>query len=260
MPPLPLPVPPRPGRLRLILPVTAGALFGAFALWPDIDIRVSALFHDPAGEVPFPGSRLLNLLRLVIWRMSEVMAIGALVMLAVGWMRRRAVLGIPARIWGLVVTLYTLGPGLMVDVMVKPMWARARPVDVAHFGGPGRFTPPHEIGGECLRNCSFVSGEVSGATALCVSLLLVLHCLRPHMTARVHRLTVAAALALPVLIALQRVASGRHFLSDAIFAVLFTLMVAAVLTRLLRLRTRTPGGARAWAARQAAGRGAARRR
>jgi membrane-associated phospholipid phosphatase len=43
-----------------------------------------------------------------------------------------------------------------------------------------------------------------------------------------------AALCLPLAVALQRIAAGRHFLSDTVFASLFTLLLALVLSALLR--------------------------
>jgi lipid A 4'-phosphatase len=44
----------------------------------------------------------------------------------------------------------------------------------------------------------------------------------------------AAALCLPLAVALQRIAAGRHYLSDTVFALLFTLLLALALSALLR--------------------------
>ena len=41
------------------------------------------------------------------------------------------------------------------------------------FGGNLTFSPPWWPSDQCLSNCSFVSGEVSGATATAIALLLV---------------------------------------------------------------------------------------
>jgi lipid A 4'-phosphatase len=168
-------------------------------------------------------------MRLAVWRVSELVLVVSIGALVYGVIRRRDVLGLPRRIWVFVLVLYTLGPGLLVDVVLKPAWGRARPANVLEFGGTLDFTPPTQIADECARNCSFVSGEVSGAVALAVALMLILTHLRDRMTGMVYRITVVLVMAVPVLIALQRIAAGRHFLSDAIFAALFTLLVAAIL-------------------------------
>ena len=46
-------------------------------------------------------------------------------------------LGVPRRIWGLIVALYLLGPGLLVYFGPKELRHRARPADSMPFGGRG---------------------------------------------------------------------------------------------------------------------------
>ncbi|MES2146146.1 MAG: phosphatase PAP2 family protein [Pseudomonadota bacterium] len=218
-----------PGRRIMALLGAIAVGFALFAVWPGLDLWVTAQFYDPAQGFSAADSGWPDLLRLAIWRVSElvlVMSVGALVF---GLVRRRDVMGMPRHVWGLIVALYIAGPGLLVDLVLKPLWGRARPANVMEFGGTLDFTPPYQIAAECTRNCSFVSGEVSGAVALAVSMMLILAQVRDRMGRTVHRIAVVIVLAMPVLIAVQRIAAGRHFLSDAIFAVLFTLLVAAVL-------------------------------
>ncbi|QLQ19882.1 MAG: phosphatase PAP2 family protein [Exiguobacterium profundum] len=66
---------------------------------------------------------------------------------------------------GFVLAVYALGTGVLVHGLLKAYWGRARPAQVTEFGGIAAFTPPWLISQECTRNCSFVSGEVSGAVA-----------------------------------------------------------------------------------------------
>ena len=54
-----------------------------------------------------------------------------------------------------------LGPGLLVNGVLKENSHRPRPEQTVEFGGPWRFRPFDEFDGECRRNCSFVSGEVA---------------------------------------------------------------------------------------------------
>ncbi len=117
----------------------------------------------------------------------------------------------------------------MVDVVLKPLWGRARPADVEAFGGSLPFTPPHVISGACGRNCSFPAGEVAGAVALSVSILLILRHVDPAREGRLYRAGVAACLVIPAFTAFQRIAGGRHFLSDSLLSALFVLVIALVL-------------------------------
>lgn len=220
--------------------VLLGAILASFVLfgvWPELDLQVTAQFHNSAHGFSTADSGWPNQMRLAVWRVSELVLVASIGALVYGLVRRRDILGLPRRVWVFILALYTLGPGILVDIVLKPAWGRARPANVTEFGGTLNFTPPTQIADECARNCSFVSGEVSGAVALAVALFLVLGHFRDRLTATVFRILAVLILAVPVLIALQRIAAGRHFLSDAIFAALFTLLVAVILDLTIR-----PGG------------------
>jgi len=77
------------------------------------------------------------------------------------WPRRRMPLRGRAAVF-LVLTL-ALGPGILANVVLKDHWGRIRPIDVAEFGGSGRFTPWWDPRSACAANCSFIAGEPSGA-------------------------------------------------------------------------------------------------
>lgn len=77
---------------------------------------------------------------------------------------------------------------------------------------------------QCARNCSFVSGETSSAVALGVAFWIASAVWRLENWQRLY-LRVAGVL-IPVFVIVQRVTSGRHFLSDAVFATLLVLTLA----------------------------------
>lgn len=223
-------------RQLAVLGLAVITAFGVFAIWPGIDLAISSLFYDPATGFAAIDQGPANALRLAIWRASEAMLAAAIVAVIVGWVTGGNPLTVPRRVWGYIVALYLLGPGLLADVILKPFWGRARPEDVAEFGGQLLFTPPHRIAGQCSRNCSFVAGEMAGAVALAVALTLILHALRERIPTRYFRLTGMAILLLPLYAGFQRIAAGRHFLSDVIFATLVVLMVAVALRALMLRR------------------------
>lgn len=119
---------------------------------------------------------------------------------------------------------FVLGPGLIVNGALKNGWGRARPADIAEFGGDGVFTQAFHMVGTCTRNCSFVSGEA----ALAMAVALVLWQVAGRAGLAGPRL--AATLAVFVTVtSLMRVVTGRHFLSDVVFACLFMAMLARVM-------------------------------
>jgi lipid A 4'-phosphatase len=206
--------------------------FAVFAIWPRIDLRGSEAFYDRATGFAIDGNPVTEALRMVIWNVAITLCFGAVVGTAIGVAGR--VFLLPTRTWGFVLALYVLGPGFMVEMLTKPLWGRARPAHIADFGGSFPFSPPNELADICARNCSFVSGEVSGATVTALALLLLRYHLKRRLNNGMSVLLLTAASCLPPAVALQRVAAGRHFLSDTVFAVLFTLLLALALSVLLR--------------------------
>jgi hypothetical protein len=88
-----------------------------FTVAPGVDLWVAALFYDgfgfPAAEWP-----VLTFLRRLFWASMAAMLLIALAGVAVG-----AILGsfmwVPMRLRTLVVGIYALGPGLIVDLGLK---------------------------------------------------------------------------------------------------------------------------------------------
>lgn len=206
--------------------------FAVFAIWPEIDLRVSQAFHDPASGFAIDRHPFTETLRLTAWNIAILLCLAATVGTVIGAAGREVLL--PTRAWGLILTLYVLGPGVMVEVLIKPLWGRVRPAQVTEFGGSLSFSPPNELVDFCTRNCSFVSGEVSGATVTALAIIIVRFHVKHRLHHRVSTLLLTSALCLPLAVALQRIAAGRHFLSDTVFAVFFTLLLALALSALLR--------------------------
>lgn len=222
-------------RALAILLATAAALMAVYVIWPRLDLAVSSRFYDASSHsFPLNGQRLPESVRMAVWNLSAVVLTGALVACLAGLALSRPIAGLPARAWGFMVALYALGPGLLVEEGLKSHWGRARPDTVAEFGGAALFTPPWLPADQCLKNCSFVSGEAAGGMALALSLGLILLWWRGRLPRGVWRGLTAVAVLLPLVVSAQRVMAGRHFLSDVLFAFLFVAITATILARFLR--------------------------
>ena len=211
--------------------LSALRLTAAFALahvvlatWPGIDLAVSAAFFDGAG-FPLARSEALEAIRHAVWNLSIALTLASLAAWAAwGALGRQA--RVAARLWAFPALLMLLGPGVLVNGVLKAHWGRSRPADIAAFGGDAGFTPAFEMAGACARNCSFVSGEGAGAVALAIALGV----LGPPSWRLRAGLAASAALASGL-----RVATGRHFLSDVVFGAFLVGFVALALHRLLRI-------------------------
>lgn len=203
-----------------------------FATFPGIDLAVARLAYDPAtGTFPAEQSQALQILRSTVWKLLNLGTLGLLGLLIYGLFTRHA-MRIPPRFWGWCVSLIVLGPGILVNVILKSHWGRARPAQIELFGGHAQFTPPFQITDQCVSNCSFVSGEASFVTAGGLIIGVILWHVVPPQRRRLMVVTLVLAV---LALASMRIFKGRHFLSDVIWAMIFTGTLAWALARLFRL-------------------------
>ncbi|MCC0062522.1 MAG: phosphatase PAP2 family protein [Defluviimonas sp.] len=221
------------GRAWILLAAAYAAAAVIFSLWPGIDLWVSGLFYRPGAGFFLARSGALELLRETVWGASVLVALAAAGLLVLSALGRPLPIGTRAEA-AFVFLLYLLGPVLLVDGLLKRFWGRARPASVTEFGGTLDFTVALVPADQCHRNCAFVSGEGAAAAALGVTFALVLPRLLPQLPPRMRRPMIALAILLPLAGMALRVMTGRHFLSDTVFAVLFVMTIALALGRFLR--------------------------
>lgn len=219
----------------LYLIVAAGLLVGGvFAIAPSFDLEVARFFTRPetrdflALAHPYlEGLRLFNFQLTLLLLSLTVAALG------VKMVRPDTTMLLPARMSLLVFAIFTLGPGLLANGILKMFWGRPRPRMLAEFGGTHDFMAWWDPTGTCISNCSFVSGEASSAFAV-----LALAALVP---APFRYAAIGAALLYGIMVGFIRIAVGAHFLSDVLFAGVFiALMVWSFHGLLWRWKTATP--------------------
>lgn len=207
--------------LHAALLAAATALF-LFA--PGIDLWMSGLFYEPGRGFVLahwaPALIVSGLIPWIAWGIAALLALAALWLYLVErplWrFERKALI--------FVVAAVTLGPGLLVNTILKDHWGRARPAQIARFGGLHHFTPAPLPAAQCPSNCSFASGHAALGFGL-VAFAFLLPAGAPRRRATL------AALAFGAFIGLDRIAEGRHFLSDVVFAGLLVYGVTALLFR-----------------------------
>jgi membrane-associated PAP2 superfamily phosphatase len=215
----------------LILTAVAAVVFVAF---PGIDLWFSTLFWDGSRGFFLKEAWWAEATYELIPKLVPVITAAALLTLAHNLIRKRPLGQFTNRRVLYLVLALALGPGLVVNVVFKDHWGRARPRDVAEFGGNDRFTPAFVISDECDRNCSFVAGHPSVLFWL-ASVAFVVR--------RRRRLWFATAAGLGALAGLARIVQGAHFLSDVVFSGLFVFAVCYLLARyVFRLEERLPYG------------------
>ena len=204
-----------------------------FTVWPALDLWVSGLFYSESHGFWLGKVDVIQNLRKAIWSLILLTLFFSLAALIFSKVVRTTTPRLD-KVWEVIVLTYLLGPALLVNAILKEHWGRARPSTITEFGGPRDFTPALIPTDQCATNCSFVSGEGAGATAMLIALLLILRNMVPG------RYTRAATLAAFIIAGIGmslRVIMGRHFFSDTILAALFVTLIALAILQLKRYRT-----------------------
>ena len=149
---------------------------------------------------------------------AGIAALAVLAMLMPALLPRRSGVIRPSQGAFLLTTL-AVGPGIIINGILKNFWGRARPRDTLDFGGDLPFTPAWTNADHCSGNCSFVSGEASAAIWL-VALTFV-------VPGRFRMPVLFAALSFAAAASTNRIAFGAHYLSDVVIAWAITLAVVA---------------------------------
>lgn len=207
-----------------------------FRLWPGLDLTVARLFHDPATGMILAGQPVWQGVLMLEKLAAGGFAVAALGLLPLSLWRRGGRDVLAARFWGLVILLYGLGLGVLVNGLMKRGFGRPRPAQIEAFGGDAPFIPAWQVSDYCHSACSFVSAEVGAAAILSFGLMLGALWFAARPGARLWRGLSWLSFVLLVLTAIERIGSGRHFLSDVIFAALLIVALGLGLACLLRPR------------------------
>jgi lipid A 4'-phosphatase len=201
-----------------------------FTRWPGLDLEISRLFYAPGLGFFWRDQALIELVYEATKYLSALLLLALALGFAATWVwrslrARRAMLGF-------LLASLLLGPGVLVNLVLKEESGRARPDDIVEFGGRHAFTAVLAPAEQCAHNCSFVSGHA----AMGFFLLSFAWVSAPLP----RRGWIALGLATGALIGLVRVVQGGHFVSDVLFALFAVYAVNVLLSLLLRPRASRP--------------------
>lgn len=197
--------------LRALLRIDTLGFLGCiviFYLWPQLDLIVSGLFYDSdSASFPLRHHPLADFIYDFTNTVGSILLIG-LILLAVltlfNWHTFSKLK--KTTIYFLLVVLI-IGPGILVNNIIKETWSRPRPRQVIEFGGEYQFQTPFNPRPFLDKGKSFVSGHAAiGFYFLTFALLSR------------KRKWLLLPLVTGTIVGATRIVQGGHFLSDVIFS------------------------------------------
>lgn len=204
----------------LLIAVALSVFFYAF---PEIDKAVTGLFYQPGVGFPAAKKAALNDFRNLASNLSIALPVTLGLALGLKLLYPSKPCLCSPRLSLYFISLYLIGPVLIVNGLLKSFWGRPRPVSTIDFGGIWPFHEAWVIADHGWLNRSFSSGEAATVACLLPLALFVPREWRWQVTALVGVLVAATSL--------NRIAFGAHFLSDVTISICLILVVAAALHR-----------------------------
>lgn len=212
--------------LHAIISITLVIILTAGIIVFDVDIRLARIFYSNGtwpGIDTFPWQFIYTYAAVP----GFIMAGGGLIVLLAGFIQKSFARYRKQALF--YILLLALGPGLVINVILKDNLGRARPREVTEFGGKYEYTQIWQRG-DTGKNSSFPSGHASSAFFL----------IAPWFVYR-NRNTILAfsflggGLAYGSLVGFARMLQGGHFLSDVVWAGLLVYLCGDILAWLLKL-------------------------
>ncbi|MDB5656948.1 MAG: phosphoesterase, PA-phosphatase related protein [Tardiphaga sp.] len=201
--------------IALALCLVIGLTFG---LYPELDLKLAALFYDPATRT-FPiknGAAAMFARDAAMW-ISWAFVLPSIVALVIKLIWPDRPLLVRGRTIAFLLITIILSAGVLTNLVFKSHWGRPRPVMVSEFSGPWQFKAWWDPTGECGRNCSFFSGEGATAFWTYAPAALTPPAWRPA--------AYVAATVFGVVTSALRMAFGGHFFTDVTIAGLVAFLV-----------------------------------
>jgi len=201
--------------IALGLALVIGLLFG---IYPELDLKLAALFYDPATKsFPIKLDAVAEFARDAAMWIAWAFALPAIVAFVVKLARPDRPMLIPGRAAIFLLVTIILSAGILTNLTFKSYWGRPRPAMVTEFNGPWQFVPWWDPRGACGKNCSFFSGEGATAFWTYAPAALTPPAWRP--------LAYAAATLFGITTSVLRMAFGGHFFTDVAAAGLVSFLV-----------------------------------
>ena len=203
--------------LKLALIITIGCSI-LFITVPEIDLLFASLFFEGDNNFLLRNSLIHSFIDAWVRPSIKYLVIILAALTALSILSNGQYIGWSIRNIIFIALTFSLGPGLIVNGLLKEFIGRARPKNIIEFGGDKIFSPAYFPSNQCAHNCSFVSGDVAFAFATIAFPLL--------LSGMQRKIGILISMIFGTSIAFYRLGTGAHFLSDTILAGLLSVITA----------------------------------
>lgn len=198
-------------QLPIVVPMIVLAALTVSLRMTNIEIRIAALYYDFSNNVwPHCDAPFWNSLDHIAVTGGWVVMIGTMIASVRYW--KCAENPWARRLIILFLAVGTLGPGLLVNGILKPTFGRPRPREVVELGGQLPYAPVLEIGASMSSNASFPSGHASFA------FLLIVPAFALHRRKRIAAVILSGGFVWGAFVGFSRIIQGGHFLGDVVYS------------------------------------------
>lgn len=176
-----------------------------FVIFPQIDIFISSLFYSSQEGFFMKGTPIETVLYHSVGPVLGLSLALPIFIWIYNLVAKKDLLHVNKKVIFYLLLVLAIGPGIIVNDILKDHWGRARPAETTIFGGHKEFTPAFVLSDQ--GGHSFSCGHNAGAFFLIALALLA--------TKR-KALWMSLALSYGVAMSFIRIAAGGHFLSDTI--------------------------------------------
>lgn len=190
-----------------------------FFQYPDLDIYVSSLFYNIDSGFIFSNNFLALFLFKTLPTFTIIFAIILILRVIIGYCFKKDNKAKILLYCTILVSL-AVGPGIIVNSVLKENFGRARPKQIVEFGAKKNFSKVYVYSDQCKKNCSFSSGHAAAAFGFTSIALLV--------SPQYQLLAYFLGLFYGCLVGAGRIIQGGHFISDILASGWIVLLTNAI--------------------------------
>ena len=188
-----------------------------FIVFPESDIQIANYFYDSGLGFIYKTNIVVQFFYKSIPVITKIFAVACLLYMIYLYIKHRKVKLILNSAAFFLFATAVIGPGLIVNTILKDNFGRARPRQIKEFNGNKEFTKAFIITNQCEKNCSFSSGHA----AMGFHFSAIAYIASTIYFSRIYLFGIVFGAS----VGLSRIIMGGHFASDVVTSALIVLLL-----------------------------------